>query len=309
VELAYTTTVAERTARFWSVSRRGGPTGPMSRLIRDANYGIVDFDSRRAIIRDTRRAHGLVGRARQLVFNPSQTPRYALFDDTSISEWAEGRWTEPAVIFQHGVPRLPLGLSFLDLLAGGRLHSARELGREPVHGVSADHYELTLDVNHIPRPQSGVDSGKHRPRLARLTTRLVPPRSIQRGVIPAEVWLDEHGRLVRFSHSDLPREYRNHDALPWTTTELWGFRLPPQIQDWRTQADPSTSTPHSKRRSEDPAHLGGARLKMDAFAEPSRTETPADRTQEPGRRPHPTRCAIGLRASPSRSKRRRDTVA
>jgi hypothetical protein len=45
---------------------------------------------------------------------------------------------------------------------------------------------------------------------------------------------------VRFSHCHLPKEHHNHDALPWTTTDLWGFGLPPQIEDWRTQPDPGT---------------------------------------------------------------------
>jgi hypothetical protein len=144
------------------------------------------------------------------------------------------------VMFQPGVPRLPLGLSFLDLLAGGRLVSSAELGRELVHGVPAHHYELSLDVDHIPWPQPGVYSGKHRPRLMRLTGPFASSTAMQRGVIPAHLWLDEHGRLVRFSHCHLHKEHRNHEAVPWRTTELWGFGLPPEIEGWRVEPDPGT---------------------------------------------------------------------
>lgn len=63
---------------------------------------------------------------------------------------------------------------------------------------------------------------------------------MQRGVIPAEVWLDEHGRLLRFSYCDLPKDHRNHEAVPWRTTEMWGFGLPPELEAWRTQPDPRT---------------------------------------------------------------------
>ena len=212
----------------------------MPHLIRELNEGIVDFASRRAIVRVTRRGGGLAGRARRFVFRSAPAEGYVLFDDTSMSASDGGRWTEPSVLFQPGVPRLPLGLGFLDLLAGGRLVSAAERGHEIVHGAPADHYETTLDVDHIPWPQPGVYSGKHRPRLVRLTRRIVPPKSMRRGVIPADVWLDGHGRLVRFSYSDVSKEHRNHDAVPWRTTELWGFGLPPEIEDWRSEADPST---------------------------------------------------------------------
>ncbi len=212
----------------------------MPHLIRDLNEGIVDFGSRRAIVRVTQRDGRLAGRARRFGFRSPPAAGYILFDDTSISAWDEGRWTEPSVMFQPGVPRLPLGLGFLDLLSSGRLAIVAEHGRELVHGLPAERYEITLDVDHIPWPEPGVYSGKHRPRLVRLTRRIAPPKSMQRGVIPAEVWLDGHGRLARFSYSDVSKEHRNHDAVPWRTIELWGFGLPTEIEDWRSEPDPST---------------------------------------------------------------------
>ncbi len=57
-------------------------------------------------------------------------------------------------MFQPAVPRLPIGLGFLDLLSGGSLVSFDELDREMVREAPAEHYDLKLDVDHIPWPQS-----------------------------------------------------------------------------------------------------------------------------------------------------------
>ena len=71
-------------------------------------------------------------------------------------------------------------------------------------------------------------------------TAAAPPRSLQRGVIPAEVWIDDHGRLVRFSFCDLPKDHPRYAAMPWHTTELCDFGVPPEIGDSGTLPDPAT---------------------------------------------------------------------
>lgn len=233
-------TVAERTARFWSVNRRG-PTGPMWRPVRDLTGGIVDFNARRAIIRAGRRGGGLLRHVTDRLF-ASPFPAYVLVDDVSLSIWTGARWTEPDELFQPGLPRLPRGLSFLDLFSAGSLVDVAALGSELVRGVPAVRYELTLDVDDVPWPASdrGLRGRRQPPRIEWLIGKLAPSPSRRRGVIPAEVWIDEPGRFVRFSYCDVPRKYPNHEAIPWPTTELWDFGLPPEIQDWRIQPDPTT---------------------------------------------------------------------
>ena len=171
----------------------------------------------------------------------SDSPGYALFDDVSLGGWTGERWTEPKPMFQPGVPRLPIGLGFLDLLSGGSLVSFDELDREVVREAPAEHYDLKLDVDHIPWPQSeGSFRGPQRPGISRILNKLTPPRSLQRGVIPAEVWIDDHGWLVRFSFCDMPKDHPSYAAMPWYTTELWDFGVPSEIGDWGTLPAPAT---------------------------------------------------------------------
>jgi hypothetical protein len=61
-------------------------------------------------------------------------------------------------------------------------------------------------------------------------------------VLSAQVWIVAAGRLVRYSHSDVPVDHTKHDQAPWITTELWDFGIPPLLQDWKTQPviDPLT---------------------------------------------------------------------
>jgi hypothetical protein len=54
-ESAFAKTVADRTARFRSASRRG-PSRPLWRRMHGLTVGIVDFDSRRAIVSETQLA-------------------------------------------------------------------------------------------------------------------------------------------------------------------------------------------------------------------------------------------------------------
>jgi hypothetical protein len=240
VESAFATTVAERTARFREASRKGSATGPLWRPVHGLTEGIVDFNARRAIVSEVRLAGGLLGR----VLNRgagSDSDGYVLLDDVSLSGWTGERWTQPKAMFQPGVPRLPIGLGFLDLLSGGSLVSVDELGRGLVREAPAEHFDLKLDVDHIPWPQSqGSFRGPQRPGISRILNKLAPPRGHERGVISAEVWIDDHGRLVRFSFCDAPKDHPSYAAMPWYTTELWDFGVPREIGDWRTLPDPAT---------------------------------------------------------------------
>ncbi len=239
MESAFAKTVAARTARFREASRKGSATGPLFRPVHGLTDGIVDFNAGRAIVSEVRLAGGVLGR----VLNRgagSNSAGFSLLDDVSLSAWTGDHWEEPRPMFQTGVPRLPTGLGFLDLLSGGSLVSVDDLGRELVREAPAERFDLKLDVDHIPWPQSqAVFREPQRPGVSRILNKLAPPRSLQRGVIPAEVWLDENGRLVRFSYCDMPKDNPNHPAMPWHTTELWDFGLPPEIGDWRTVPDPT----------------------------------------------------------------------
>ena len=46
------------------------------------------------------------------------------------------------------------------------------------------------------------------------------------GILSAEVWIDDEGRLVRYSHNEAPVAHPKHARAPWITTELWDFGIP-----------------------------------------------------------------------------------
>jgi hypothetical protein len=253
VESALATTVAEKTARFWSVNRQGDATGPPLRVMSDATEGIVDFASRRAITRSVGRSGGLIGRLSKRARPMPEMTFYILYDGTSMSACLMGRWQEPRPGWPSELPRNPAGLSFLDLMRAESLVDVVMVGREQVRGEPATRYTLQLDVDRVQWPDLDRRSAaaKHDSRIERILVNVAPDPT-PKGILPAEVWVDESGRLVRFSYRPLPLEHPKHSKAPWITTELWDFGIPPPLEDWTTQPviDPVTlHFPDSEREA------------------------------------------------------------
>jgi hypothetical protein len=112
---------------------------------------------------------------------------------------------------ERDAPRSPDDpLWLLDALIGVR--DATEVGREEVRGVPTTRYRLGIDLaaadEQLPR---GITAPG--PRLY---------RSLR--ALPAEVWIDDEGRIRRMSYEH--GERRDY----WQTTELWDFGLDVEIQ-------------------------------------------------------------------------------
>lgn len=241
VESARQRTFAERTARFWSVNRQGGPSGAPPRLMRGAMEGIADFASRRAITRSVDTGGGGVVRRLAGAEDGDVPPVYMLYDGTSVSACLLGRWRDPEPAPRFDPVRAPAGLRFLDLIRPEAVVEAIEDGEEQVRGQASTRYRLTLDVDRIQWPEPDALSAHGSSLFARLVTRALPDLT-PRGILSAEVWIDSAGRLVRYSHSDAPAAHPKHARAPWITTELWDFGIPPPLSDWKTQPviDPLT---------------------------------------------------------------------
>jgi hypothetical protein len=249
LESALATTVADKTARFWSSSRRGRPTGPAPRLGNHPFEGIIDFGSRRALARTMNRSGG-IGRWLPKRWTPDVTV-YFLFDGPMMSASLLGRWQAPHPTRPKDLPRQPAGLTFLDLMRHEALVDAVEKDPQDLRGEPTTHYALRLDVDRLtwPKPDRSALAAGENSRLGRLAIKTLPdPRP--KGILPAEVWLDQHGRLVRFSYQPTAADHPKHDRVPWFTTDLWDFGIPPQLEDWEHQPviDPFTlEFPESER--------------------------------------------------------------
>jgi hypothetical protein len=139
------------------------------------------------------------------------------------------------------------------------LVDAVEQDHQNVRGAHTSHYALKLDVDRLtwPEPDRSAAAAIDDSRLARLATKTLPdPRP--KGILPAEIWLDERGRIVQFSYQAIRAP--TQDRALWPTTELWDFGVPPQLEDWEHQPviDPDTlEFPASERemmRRVDEAH-------------------------------------------------------
>lgn len=147
-------------------------------------------------------------------------------------------------------------MAFLDLCVPQAVVAQRVLGTEEVRGVQTEHTALTLRFDRADWPKAPRDAlaaGNHS-RLARLAIRARPdPRP--HGLILAEVWIDQHGMLRRYSSTARPR-HGSHPKAHRVTTGLWDFGGPPPIADRASQAviDPDhTETGHNLAHSSPPA--------------------------------------------------------
>ena len=162
----------------------------------------------------------------------------------SARSW-HGGWSEPHPRWPTALPRAPLELAFLDLWVPQAVVARRVLGSEVVRGVQTEHIALTLRFDRAawPKPPRDALAAGNNSRLARLAIRALPdPRP--HGVMLAEVWIDQHGVLRRYS-STARRGNRSRRKARWVTTELWDFGGPPLVADRASQTviDPITLKP------------------------------------------------------------------
>jgi hypothetical protein len=243
LESARARTFAERTARFWSVNRQGGPSAPPPRLMRGVIEGVADFESRRAITRSVETGGGGVVRRLAGAENRDVPPVYMLFDGTSVCGCLLGRWRDPEPGRPSDPLRGPPGLRFLDLIRPESIVEAIEDGEEEVRRQASARYRLKLDVDRIQWPERDphAPSPHGNSLFGRLVSRALPDPT-PKGILSAEVWIDSAGRLVRYSYSDVPVAHPKYAHAPWITTELWDFAIPPPLSGWKTQPviDPLT---------------------------------------------------------------------
>lgn len=175
--------------------------------------------------------------------NHDAPPIYILFDGSAMSACLLGRWRDPHTSGPPNPVRGPGGLKFLDLIQRESIVDAIEDGEEQVRAQTATRYRLKLDMDRVqwPDPDPVSQRSQGNSLVGRLLNKALPdPRPA--GVLSAYVWIDVAGRLVRYSHSDVPADQPKHEQAPWITTELWDFGIPPPLSNWKTQPviDPVT---------------------------------------------------------------------
>jgi hypothetical protein len=254
-------TFDERTARFWSANRMDSASGRLPRLMRGAVEGIVDFTSRRAITRTVNTTGGGLLRRLAGAHDPDAPPMYLMFDSASVLISVHGRWhTLPPT--ERSWPRSgPPGLRLVHLLRPESIVDAIDIGEDEVRGSPATRYRVTLDVDriHWPDPDDAAGS-RDVSSLVRFVRNKVLPDPTPKGILSAEVWIDRAGRLVRFSHNDLPVGHPKYQRAPWVTADMWDFGVPPPLTDWTTQRviDPITLQFPDTERDPAPTRQGQA---------------------------------------------------
>lgn len=233
------------TARYAYLNRQGEPLGPVARVDGGPFEGIVDFHARRAIQRSVLQVGGLASRLTKRWMGTQ--PFYALYDGPSMSACLAGRWQEPYPRWPSSLPRQPDGLTFLDLVRPEAVVSVSESGTGTVREAKTTHYRLELDVDQIQWPEidRSADAAKDQALASRIAVRTLPDVR-PTGRLHAEAWLDDAGRLRRFSYA--PGQHGRQSR--WITTDIWDFGGPPTIMDWTAQAviDPVTMAfPDSER--------------------------------------------------------------
>jgi hypothetical protein len=142
---------------------------------------------------------------------------------------ADGPWREPEGK-QVGLLDLNDPLWWLGM-PGAAAQDVVELGEEDVHGVSATRYRLTIDLAVV----TGDERGLEQSIGWRLRTLFLREQTVWRRHLPAEVWLDDDGRVRRVSSLAIPPEVAGPTRL-WTITELTDFGTAVR---WEGPAPPS----------------------------------------------------------------------
>ena len=129
---------------------------------------------------------------------------------------ADGPWGEPEGK-PVGLLELTDPLWWLDM-PGAAARDIVEVGEENVHGVSTTRYRLTIDLAVV----TGDERGLEQSIGWRLRTLFLRERTVWRRHLPAEMWLDEDGRVRRMSSLPIPPEVPGPTRL-WAITELNDF--------------------------------------------------------------------------------------
>jgi hypothetical protein len=156
-----------------------------------------------------------------------------------------GRWGELNPRWPETLPRKPGELRFLDLVQPGAVVEQRALGDEEVRAVQTEHFAITLRLDRAdwPKPKRDAAAAGGSSLLSRFAVKTLPdPRP--HGEVLAEIWVDQEGRLRRFSWTERGGRAASAKAV-WLTTELWDFGGPPPIADHLSQPviDPTTFEP------------------------------------------------------------------
>jgi hypothetical protein len=129
---------------------------------------------------------------------------------------ADGPWREPegetVGLLALNDPLWWLGMP------GAAARDIVEVGEEDVHGVSTTRYRLTIDLAVV----TGDERGLEQSIGWRLRTLFLRERTVWRRHLPAEMWLDDDGRVRRMSSLPIPPEVPGPTRL-WAITELTDF--------------------------------------------------------------------------------------
>ena len=206
-------TVAAGTARLFAAWSEGSP---VPQAADQRCEGVADFAARRA--RVAQAVMFTSGATAEFMAKHQDDDRYgdlhelgepqeAIYDGANTYLRVGGNWTG----FFLGDPGGPRGVNDplwpLDALFGAR--DAVEIGADPVRGVSATHYRVTID---LARADAALPAGV-----------MVPAGPYRRlSQIPAEVWLDADGLARRIAVMTDPTA--GDDGTPmWSIVELQDF--------------------------------------------------------------------------------------
>ncbi len=205
-------TLREGTARMWHCARVGGPTGPPAALANEE--GEADLTRRRAHCGVTRRAQDS---------EQSEPWGETLWDGPNqhIRTTDDVAWSDPLPLIAV-TPKVPGAIAYgspwwlLDALCAVS-DDANVIGWDLVRGASTEHLSASVDVAAI---------------AACSPERLSFPRSAAEA-FPAEVWLDDMGRIRRMScnwpHKRRRWWWKRFGPPHWMTTEFWDFGDPVEI--------------------------------------------------------------------------------
>jgi hypothetical protein len=228
--------MATHTARFDASLRQGGAADAVVPQM-PIWAGIVDFATRRAIVRVDARAGVL--RARR-------SPRtiYEFCEGPSMAGAMAGSgWMQVGQQLPDGPLREPHPLRFLDFLRQGSVTDQRVVGEEDVRGVPTRHAALAVELDRSvwPQPNPREPEGGLLKLARPLAVRFNDPRPW--GRLAAELWIDQEGRIRRVGWA--LRKARNARGDMWMRTELWDFGSPVAIADRSSQPaiDPVTMNP------------------------------------------------------------------
>jgi hypothetical protein len=140
-------------------------------------------------------------------------PQEIIYDGANMYLHVADSWTGFFLGDSNGPRGVNDPLWPLDALFGAR--QGAEIGSEPVRGVQATRFRVTIDL-------AGAD--------AALATGIIVPSGPYRGLnnIPAEVWLDSAGRARRIAVSTEQTSGSNPVPI-WSVVELWDFGVAADI--------------------------------------------------------------------------------